>query len=108
MTDLEDSVSLLKVTYPTLISLAKLWYPELPKRVYLLDKLVRDGVIYAMLFSSSEKLKVVQVELESLDLVIHEMGIYFVKHLKVRYPETFLIIAHHPNPVIHSRGSTGW
>ena len=36
-----------------------------------------------MLYSSGEKLKVIQVELESLDLIIHEMGIYFVKHLKV-------------------------
>jgi len=83
VTDLEESVPLLRVTYPTLIRLAQLWYPDLSKRVSLLDKLVRDGFIYAMLYSSGDKLKVVQVELESLDLIIREMGIYFVKHLKV-------------------------
>ena len=82
--DLEESVRLLRVTYPTLIALAKLWHPSLPKRVHLLDKLVRDGVVYAMLFQP-DKLQVVQVELESLNLVITEMGIYFAKHLKVMF-----------------------
>ena len=85
-TDLEESVPLLRVTYPTLLRLARLWHPDLSKRVSLLDKLVRDGFIYAMLYSSGDKLKVVQIELESLDLIIHEMGIYFVKHLKVNPP----------------------
>jgi hypothetical protein len=93
ITDLEESVPLLKITYPTLIKLARLWYPDLSKRVSLLDKVVRDGVIYAMLFSSGEKLKVVQVELESLDLIIHEMGIYFVKHLKVLAPQNFSYVS---------------
>jgi len=93
ITDLEESAPLLKITYPTLIKLARLWYPDLSKRVSLLDKLVRDGVIYAMLFSSGEKLKVVQVELESLDLIIHEMGIYFVKHLKVLAPQNFSYVS---------------
>ena len=104
VTNLEESVPLLRITYPTLISLARLWYQDLSKRVSLLDKLVRDGVIYAMLFSSGEKLKVVQVELESLVLLIHEMGIYFVKHLKVHHITIpLLIVAHHPNPIFHSR-----
>ena len=91
VTDLDESVPLLRITYPTLISLARLWHPEILKRVSLLDKLVRDGVVYAMLFSSGEKLKVVQVELESLDLLINEMGIYFVKHLKVPLLSAFFL-----------------
>ena len=82
ITDIEDSIGLLRVTYPALITLAKLWYPSLPERIPLLDRVVREGVIYAMLFSGV-KLKVVEVELESLDILIFEMGIYFVKHLKV-------------------------
>ena len=82
ITDLEESVSLIRVTYLTLITLAKLWHPSLPKRVALLDKVIREGVIYAMLFSG-DKLKLAQVELECLDLLVKEMGIYFVKHLKV-------------------------
>jgi hypothetical protein len=50
--------------------------------VVLLDKVIREGVIYAMLFSG-DKLKLAQVELECLELLVKEMGIYFVKHLKV-------------------------
>jgi hypothetical protein len=80
--DLEESVALLKVTYPALITLARLWHPSLPQRIPLLDKLVHDGVIYAMLYSG-DKLKIVQVELEALEMIVKEMGIYFVKHLKV-------------------------
>ena len=82
ITDLEDSVALLRVTYTTSIALARLWHPRLPDRIPLLDKLLRDGVISAMLYSG-EKLKVAQVQLESVDLLTKEMGIYFVKHLKV-------------------------
>lgn len=43
---------------------------------------MREGFIHAMLFSG-DKLKIVDVELESLNLLVEEMGIYFVKHLKV-------------------------
>jgi Tti2 family len=82
VTDIDVSVPLLKVTYLALISLAKLWHPSLSKRIPLLDRVVREGVMYAMLYSG-DKLRVVQVELESLDLLIKDMGIYFVKHLKV-------------------------
>lgn len=105
MTDLEESVSLIKVTYPGLIILARLWHPSLQKRITLLDKVVREGVIYAMLFSG-DKLKLVQVELESLELLVKEMGIYFVKHLKV-IPLCFLLtIVHYANHLIYSRKST--
>jgi Tti2 family len=82
VTDIDDSVSLLRVTYPTMIKLAKIWYPSPPQRAVPLDTLVRDGVIYGMMFAG-DKLKVAQVELDALDLLVREMGIYFVKHLKV-------------------------
>ena len=83
LTDIDDSVPLLRVTYTTMIKLAKIWYPSRPDRAHLLDKLVRDGVIYGMMFAG-DKLQIAQVELEALDLLVREMGIYFVKHLKVR------------------------
>jgi len=82
ITDLNESVALLSVTYPTLIALSRLWYTERVKRMFLLDKVVRDGFIHAMLFSA-DKLKVVAVEFQSLNLLIEEMDINFVKHLKV-------------------------
>lgn len=104
ITDLEDSAALLRVTYPALITLAKLWHPSLPERVPLLDRVVREGVIYAMLFSGV-KLKVVEVELESLESLIYEMGIYFVKHLKVDHSGVLLILAHYPNHLIYPRRS---
>ena len=75
-------MDLLRVTYPTLILLSRLWHTELAKRMALLDKVVREGFVHAMLFSG-DKLKIVEVELESLNLLVEEMGIYFVKHLKV-------------------------
>jgi hypothetical protein len=82
ITDLLDSVALLKVTYTALIQLARLWHVSMPKRTPLLDKIVRDGVIQGMLFSG-DKLQVAQVQLEALNSLVKEMGIYFVKHLKV-------------------------
>jgi hypothetical protein len=82
ITDLQDSVALLQVTYKALIQLGRLWHVSLPKRVPLLDQIVRDGVIQGMLFSG-DKLQVAQVQLEALDSLVKEMGIYFAKHLKV-------------------------
>ena len=92
ITDLKDSVTLLRVTYISLISLTRLWYPSPYKRARLLDKLVRDGVIYGMMFQG-DKLEVACVELESLALIINEMGIFFVKHLQVIYTLSTLIFS---------------
>jgi Tti2 family len=88
ITEIDESTEILKYTYPTLIKLAKLWYPTLTKRIPLLDNLVRDGVLYGMLFAG-KTLKVAEAELQSLLLVINEMGIHFVKHLKVHISLTF-------------------
>jgi hypothetical protein len=96
ITDLEESVALIKATYPALIKLSKLWHSSLSERIYLLDKLVRDGVIYAMTFTG-DKLKLAQVELEALESITNEMGIYFVKHLKVsplNFLVTFSVLSH--------------
>lgn len=82
VTEMEDSLPLLRATYTASVTLARLWRPSLPERMALLDRLVRDGFIQGMLFAG-DKIKVVQVQLESLDLLVREMGIYFVKHLKV-------------------------
>jgi Tti2 family len=83
VTDVNESVELLEVTYPTLIKLSRIWHPQLSARQTLLDSLVRDGVIYGMMYAG-DTLRVTKVELESLRQLIQEMGIYFVKHLKVR------------------------
>jgi hypothetical protein len=79
---MDVSVALLRSTYTTLVQLARLWYPSLPKRMSLLDKVVRDGFIQGMMFGG-DKLKVAEVQLEALNRLVKEMGIYFVKHLKV-------------------------
>jgi hypothetical protein len=89
ITDLEESLVLIKATYPALIKLSKLWHPSLSERIYLLDKLVRNGVIYAITFTG-DKLQLAQIELEALESIIDEMGIYFVKHLKVS-PLNFIL-----------------
>jgi Tti2 family len=85
ITEIDEAVQVLKCAYPTLIKLARLWYPTLAKRLSLFDKLVRDGVLYGLLFAR-KTLRVAEVELDSLLLLIDEMGIYFVKHLKVPTP----------------------
>ena len=100
VTDLQESVTLIKTSYPALIKLSKLWYASLPKRVPLLDKLVRDGVIYAMVFSG-DKIRIAEVELEALELLVNEMGIYFVKHLKV-FPMFNTSNCQHVIPLISS------
>jgi len=82
ITEIDESVQVLKHTYTTLIKLAKLWHPSLTTRIPLFDKMVRDGVLYGMLFAG-KNLKVAEVELDSLRLIIIEMGIHFVRHLKV-------------------------
>jgi Tti2 family len=82
ITEIDESTQVLKYTYLGLIKLAKLWYPAVVNRLPLFDKLVRDGVLYGMLFAS-KTLRVAEVELDSLLMLIHEMGIHFVKHLKV-------------------------
>ena len=105
ITDLDESVALLTVTYTALISLARLWYPSLQKRAALLDKVVRDGFVFAMMFQA-DKLKVVEVELQSLNLLISEMDIYFVKHLKVLCVCSVLISVHNTNHLIYPSEST--
>ena len=90
--DLEVSVPLLRITYTTLVQLAQLWHPHLQRLTSLLDKVVRDGFIQGMVFGG-DKLKVAEVELEALDLLVKEMGIYFVKHLKVSHSKSVLVIS---------------
>ena len=82
VTDMEDSLPLLRATYGALVVLARLWHPSVPNRMTFLDRVVRDGFLQGMLFAG-HKIKVVQVQLESLGLLVREMGIYFVKHFKV-------------------------
>jgi len=106
VTDLDDSVHLLKVTYPALISLAKLWHPSPRDRLPLWDKLVRDGVIYSMMYSG-EKIKIAEVTLDALDLMIEEMRIHFVKHLKVLSLFSSLISVRYPSDILCASES-GW
>jgi hypothetical protein len=58
----------------------------------LLDKVIRDGFIQGMMFGG-DKLKVAEVQLEALNLLVKEMGIYFVKHLKVSHSKGILLIS---------------
>jgi Tti2 family len=104
ITDIDESTEVLKYTYPALIKLAKLWYPALAKRIPLFDNLVRDGVLYGMLFAG-KSLRVAEVELQSLLLLVNEMGIHFVKHLKVFPVSTFIDKVCSSNVVVNSGGS---
>jgi hypothetical protein len=104
ITEIDESTEVLKHTYPTLIKLAELWYPALEKRIPLFDELVRDGVLYGMLFAG-KTLRVAEVELRSLLLLVKEMGIYFVKHLKVHLVLTLVDKVCSSNVIVNSGGS---
>lgn len=91
LTPEDESVNLLSEAYPALIALSRtmddqnknknqiLGFP--PRRIQLLDTVVRKGILTAYTYCS-ENINVVEVLLRSLTLVVDELGIESVKHLK--------------------------
>ena len=85
LTDQDEAEKLIVTVYPTLTSLCNYQF-SLPgqraKKLAMLDNLLRTGVLSG-LAHSGENVKISILLLEQLCVLLSEMGIHFVKHLKV-------------------------
>lgn len=96
LTNPQDSVQLLPAVYDALTNLAATRYPAATKtsesnlplpaeRVVSLDAVVRKGVIYGYTHASQHPAIVIML-FHNLTLLINQLGIEFVKHLKFVLP----------------------
>lgn len=91
LTPEDNSVALLSEAYPALIALSRTMDDQEKKnsksldyvspRIKLLDAIVRKGILTAYTYSS-EHVRVTEILLRSLSLVVKELGIESVKHIK--------------------------
>ena len=101
LTEQVDAERLLKVLYPTLLALCKYQYStpkEMLKRNKMLDKILRSGILTGLSYSG-ENIKISTLLIDQIPVIVDEMRIQCVKHLKV--------CIHHqsldPNMLIHVR-----
>ncbi|KAH0565690.1 hypothetical protein GP486_000909 [Trichoglossum hirsutum] len=88
LTPQDQSLRLLGDAYPTLITLSRLRYPSDDKRkerVGMLDQVMRKGVLNGY-FHCSDNVKIVESLVSQMRLLVSEMGIWSVKHLKDMIP----------------------
>jgi hypothetical protein len=84
LTPLEEALPLLRAAYETLIQLANTREPEPGRqRSELLDRVMREGVERGISFSG-EKVQVSEVLMEAVEKLVLDMGVWAVRHLKVR------------------------
>ena len=101
LTPMDESRRLLNQAYPTLIALARTRFPSernTDKRLKCLDKMVREGVERGCVFAG-EYPDIIADLMEQLALLFDEMGIYAVKHLKVRESKSMGILLQHANAI---------
>lgn len=78
------SIPLLHASYETLLYLSRSMTVNKPtqkEKAKLLDKVIRDGILNGMRFAG-ERVYVAQTLMVELSIVIEEMGIWAVRHLK--------------------------
>ena len=85
LTEEAESLETLKAAYPALISLALVRFPDKKHqaaKVKALDKILRDGVLkgYAQ---AGEHVRIGKVLINEMAVIVKELGIESVKHLKV-------------------------
>ena len=94
LTEQNEAERLLMTVYPTLISLCNHQF-SLPdqhtKKLAMLDSLLRTGVLSG-LEHSGENVKISILLLDQLCLLLPEMGIHCIKHLKVSKERQIMII----------------
>lgn len=86
LTEEADSLEMLKVAYPALTSLALVRFSDGQRqaaKVKALDKILRDGVLkgYAQ---AGERVRIGKLLVNEMTVLVKELGIESVKHLKVR------------------------
>lgn len=110
---------MLSEAYPALLMLSRVRYPnadgegqgeDYKHKMAFLDNVLRKGIL-AGYAHCPEHVRVVKVLVEQLATYIDEMGIWGVKHLKVRLSRRLLslgsnLIKHHPLFRIFSRQPT--
>jgi tRNA nucleotidyltransferase (CCA-adding enzyme) len=85
LTPQDQSLHLLGETYPALIALSRVRYPSddnRKERMEMLDQVLRKGVLKGH-FHCSDNVRITEFLVNQLRLLINEMGIWSVKHLKV-------------------------
>lgn len=85
LNDEVDSLILLRAAYPALIALAHVRFPEgkhKSSRLKMLDRVLRFGVLKGYTHAG-DYVKIAELLVNQIIELVNEMGIYFVKHLKV-------------------------
>lgn len=81
-----ESLRVLGAAYPVLVQLALVRFPDDKKhaaRIKALDRMLRNGIVkgYA---HAGEHVKIAELFVHQLTRLVNEMGLDFVKHLKVQ------------------------
>jgi hypothetical protein len=85
LTPVEESLALLRATYDGLLALLDAWLPSASSakaRHTFLDRLLREGVLHGMEYCN-ESIPMKEYFLKEMSIIVNQMGIYSVKHLKV-------------------------
>ena len=86
LTEEAESLRILGAAYPVLIQLALVRFPDDKKhaaRIKALDRVLRNGIVkgYA---HAGEHVKIAELFVHQITRLVNEMGIDFVRHLKVQ------------------------
>ena len=86
LTEEAESLRILRAAYPALIQLALVRFPDDRKhaaRIKALDRVLRNGIVkgYA---HAGEHVKIAELFVHQITRLVEEMGIEFVRHLKVK------------------------
>ena len=86
LTEEAESLRVLGAAYPVLIQLALVRFPDDRKhaaRIKALDRVLRNGIVkgYA---HAGEHVKIAELFVHHITRLVEEMGIEFVRHLKVK------------------------
>ncbi|KAI9780234.1 MAG: hypothetical protein M1839_006794 [Geoglossum umbratile] len=84
LTPQDQSLRLLREAYPTLVALSRARYPsrdQQKERMEMLDQVLRKGVLKGH-FHCSDDVRITEFLVNQIRLLVNEMGIWSVKHLK--------------------------
>lgn len=84
LTEEAESLQMLKATYPSLISLALVRFPgekHQAARIKALDKILRNGTLRGYAYAG-EHVKIAELLVNELTVLVKELGVESVKHLK--------------------------
>ena len=90
LTSEEESLQLLGAAYPALICLTRTRFPGhngIDDRRKHMDKIVREGIMRGY-HHASEHAKIAELLVDQISVLVEDMGIWAVKHLKVCVSKT--------------------